>query len=220
MTSTNDMHKRKLHRLTGIVLLLPFVAWASTAIFFLVRPAYEQAYEQLRVRQLPITDVIMMVPDQNWQEMRFFRTVLGDHLIVREDDGWQHLDGYTLDPMPQPNASDLQRLLEDAFTANPQRYGRVIGIDNYTATTDTGVEILINWDSLSLTQTGRDTRWINKIYDIHYLRWTGYRPFDRVFGLFGLFLLMYMTFSGARMAFGLDRKRVTDNTNGCINKEK
>jgi hypothetical protein len=145
------MTKRKLHRLTGILLLLPFVAWASTAVFFLVRPAYEQAYEQLRVRQLPITDVIMMVPDHNWQEMRFFRTVLGDHLIVREEDDWQHLDGYTLDPMPQPEAPDLQRLLEDAFTANPQRYGRVLSIDNNIATTDTGVEIHINWDSLSYT---------------------------------------------------------------------
>jgi hypothetical protein len=37
------MTKRQLHRLTGIILLLPFVAWASTAVFFLVRPAYEQA---------------------------------------------------------------------------------------------------------------------------------------------------------------------------------
>jgi hypothetical protein len=200
------MTKRQLHRLTGIILLLPFVAWASTAVFFLVRPAYEQAYEQLRVNQLPITDIIMMVPDENWQEMRFFRTVLGDHLIVRENGGWQHLDGYTLDPWPQPGADDLRVLLQDAFTANPSRYGRVLSIENNTAKTDTGVDISINWDSLSFIQTGRDTRWINKVYDIHYLRWTGYRPFDRVLGLFGLFLLMYMTFSGARMAFGLDRR--------------
>lgn len=204
------MTKRQLHRLTGIILLLPFVAWASTAVFFLVRPAYEQAYEQLRVNQLPITDIIMMVPDENWQEMRFFRTVLGDHLIVRENGGWQHLDGYTLDPWPKPGADDLRVLLQDAFTANPNRYGRVLSIDNNTATTDTGVNIGINWDSLSFTQTGRDTRLINKVYDIHYLRWTGYRPFDRVFGLFGLFLLMYMTFSGARMAFGLDRRGAAD----------
>jgi hypothetical protein len=201
------MTKRQLHRLTGIILLLPFVAWASTAVFFLVRPAYEQAYEQLLVNQLPITDIIMMVPDENWQEMRFFRTVLGDHLIVRENGGWQHLDGYTLDPWPQPGADDLRVLLQDAFTANPSRYGRVLSIENNTAKTDTGVDISINWDSLSFIQTGRDTRWINKVYDIHYLRWTGYRPFDQVFGLFGLFLLMYMTFSGVRMAFGPNRKR-------------
>jgi hypothetical protein len=201
------MTKRKLHRLTGIILLLPFVAWATTAVFFLVRPAYEQAYEQLRIKQLPITDVIMVAPAENWQEMRYFRTVLGDHLMVRADDRWQHLDANTLDSKPQPGAEQLQLLLEDAFTANPSRYGRVLSIDDNNATTDTGVQIHINWDSLSLTQTGRDTRWINKVYDIHYLRWTGYRPFDQVFGLFGLFLLMYMTFSGARMAFGPNRKR-------------
>jgi hypothetical protein len=102
----------------------------------------------------------------------------------------------------QPNDADLQRLLEAAFSANPIRYGNVLSIDNNTAITDTGVQITINWDSLSLAQSGRDTYWINKVYDIHYLRWTGYRPFDDVFGFFGLFLLMYMTFSGARMAFG------------------
>jgi hypothetical protein len=196
------MNRRKIHRLTGIVLLIPFVAWASTAIFFLVRPAYEQAYEQLRVRQLPVAESLQLTPAAQWEELRFFRTVLGDHLLVRESGRWLHLDAETLLPWQQPIAADLQKLLEDAFRANPARYGRVLSIDDNTAVTDTGVHITFDWDSMSLYQTGRDTYWINKVYDIHYLRWTGYRPFDNVFGLFGLFLLMYMTYSGARMAFG------------------
>lgn len=195
------MNRRKLHRLTGILLLLPFVAWASTAVFFLVRPAYEQAYEQLAVRQLPLTEPYTIVPAAEWGEFRLFRTVLGDHLMVREAKRWQHLHAATREPWPQPDNGSLQRLLEDAFSANPSRYGRIQTIENNTAVTDTGVQITINWDVMSLYQTGRDTYWINKVYDIHYLRWTGYRPFDDVFGLFGLFLLVYMTYSGARMAF-------------------
>lgn len=195
------MNRRKLHRLTGILLLLPFVAWASTAVFFLVRPAYEQAYEQLAVRQLPLSEPYTIVPAAEWEEFRLFRTVLGDHLMVREAKRWQHLNAATLEPWPQPDYGSLQRLLEDAFSANPSRYGHIQTIENNTAVTDTGVQITINWDVMSLYQTGRDTYWINKVYDIHYLRWTGYRPFDDVFGLFGLFLLMYMTYSGARMAF-------------------
>ncbi|MDO8908143.1 MAG: hypothetical protein Q7W55_06555 [Pseudohongiella sp.] len=196
------MNRRRIHRLTGIVLLLPFLAWSSTAVFFLVRPAYDQAYEQLRVRQLPVIGSLTLAPAAEWEEMRVFRTVLGNHLIVREAGRWQHLNADTLIPWAQPDASEMQRLLEDAFNANPTRYGRVLAMENNLALTDTGVQISINWDTMSLYQTGRDTYWINKVYDIHYLRWTGYRPFDNVFGLFGLFLLMYMTFSGARMAFG------------------
>lgn len=196
------MNRRKIHRLTGTLLLLPFIAWSTTALFFLVRPAYEQAYEQLLVRQLPMTATVSLSPAPEWQEMRVFRTVLGDHLLVRADGCWQHLNARTLEPWLEPDDAALTRLLEDAFIANPARYGRVMSQENDLATTDTGVRITINWDTLSLLQSGRDTDWINKIYDIHYLRWTGYRPFDDVFGVFGLMLLMYMTFSGARMAFG------------------
>ena len=196
------MNRRKIHRLTGILLLLHFIAWSTTAVFFLVRPAYEQAYEQLLVRQLPVTAAFSLSPAPEWQEMRVFRTVLGDHLLVRVDGRWQHLNARTQEPWLEPDNATLTPLLVDAFAANPARYGRVISLENDVATTDTGVRITINWDSLSLSQSGRDTDWINKIYDIHYLRWTGYRPFDDVFGVFGLMLLMYMTFSGARMAFG------------------
>lgn len=196
------MNRRKIHRLTGVLLLLPFIAWSTTAVFFLVRPAYEQAYEQLLVRQLPMTEPVALHAAPEWQEMRVFRTVLGDHLLVREDGRWQHLNALTMEPWGLPDDAALTRLLEDAFVANKARYGRVTNLQNNMAVTNTGVRITINWDTLSLSQSGLDTEVINKIYDIHYLRWTGYRPFDDVFGVFGLMLLMYMTFSGARMAFG------------------
>lgn len=196
------MNRRKFHRFTGILLLLPFVAWSTTAVFFLFRPAYEQAYEQLQVRQLPMAESLILLPLPEWQEMRVFRTVLGEHLLVREEGRWQHLNALTKALWPQPDNADLKRLLEDALSANPARYGRVVTLDNNVATTDTGVRITVQWNTLSLSQTGRDTDWINTIYDIHYLRWTGYRPLDDVLGVFGLLLLMYMTYSGARMAFG------------------
>lgn len=193
---------RKTHRLAGILLLLPLVAWSATAIFFLVRPAYNEAYEQLQVRQLPMTHIVQLVPDPSWLEVRFMRTVLGEHLLVRDELGWQHLDSFTLDPMPPPQGDQLRALLEDAFSHNQERYGNIVSINGTEVTTDTGVHISVNWDSLSLRQNGRDTRWIDRVYDIHYLRWTGFEIFDRIFGLFGLFLLMYMSYSGARMAFG------------------
>lgn len=196
------MRPRKIHRLVGILLLLPFVAWASTAIFFLVRPAYTEAYEQLQVRQLPMGNIIQFVPDPAWLEARFSRTVFGEHLLVRDGQGWQHLDSFTLEPRPAPSGDDLRLLINDATGHNRARYGTVASVSGMTAVTDTGVEISVNWDSLSMSQRGPDTRWIDRVYDIHYLRWTGFEVFDRIFGLFGLFLLMYMTYSGARMALG------------------
>jgi len=48
------MKTRKLHKITGLILLLPFIAWSATAVFFLIRPAYEQAYERLAVREYPL----------------------------------------------------------------------------------------------------------------------------------------------------------------------
>jgi len=196
------MRPRKIHRLVGILLLLPFVAWSTTAIFFLVRPAYTEAYEQLQVQQLPMDNIVQFVPDPAWLEARFSRTVLGEHLLVRDAQGWQHLHSFTLDPRPGPTGDELRLLIEDATRHNRERYGTVETVSGMNAVTDTGVEISVDWDSLRMSQRGPDTRWIDRVYDIHYLRWTGFEIFDRIFGLFGLFLLMYMTYSGARMALG------------------
>lgn len=196
------MRPRKIHRLVGIMLLLPFVAWSATAVFFLVRPAYSEAYEQLQVRQLPLENIIQFVPDPSWQEARLSRTVLGEHLLVRDAQGWHHLDSFSLDPRPAPTGDELIRLISDATRHNTERYGTVESLSGMNAVTDTGVEISVNWDSLGMSQRGPDTRRIDWVYDVHYLRWTGFETFDRIFGLFGLFLLMYMTYSGARMALG------------------
>jgi len=144
---------------------------------------------------------------RGWEQVRLFRSVLGRHLIVRENGQWRHLNADTLEPLPYPDQAALTRLLQDAFTMNPQRYGRVTAIDGATAVTDTGVEIAIDWDTLSFDQEGRDSRAIAKVYDIHYLEWTGYYYVDKVLGLSGLFLLIYMTWTGMQMSFGWDKKR-------------
>jgi hypothetical protein len=60
-----------------------------------------------------------------WQTIRVFRTVPGDHL------------------------------LEDAWIANPERYGCVTSLANHLAVADTGVRISDIWDTLSLSQSGR-----------------------------------------------------------------
>jgi hypothetical protein len=193
---------RKVHKIVGLILLLPFISWSLTAVFFLVRPRYEQAYENLAVRQYPMQAQPAFLPGHDWLEYRYFNSILGEHLLVKTGEGWRNLDPDTLLEVPEPGPADLKRLVEDAFAANPQRYGHVAALDPELITTDTGVRITWNWDSMSLDQEGRDTRAIARVYDIHYLEWTGIYWLDKVLGLSGLFLLIYMTWSGMKLAFG------------------
>lgn len=198
---------RELHKIAGIILLLPFLAWSATAVFFLVRPAYEQAYARLEVRQYPLERPLSMAVQPDWLELRYMRSILGEHLLVRRAEGWAQLDPLTLQEQAPPDNDGLRRLVTDAMRSNAVRYGAVSTLDGSHIATDTGVEIDLDWNTLTFSQEGRDTRWIDRVYRIHYLEWTGIAAVDKVVGLFGLFLLMYMTWTGSQLAFGWGRKR-------------
>lgn len=199
------MNRRSLnrrHRWTGIILLLPFLAWSLTGIFFLVRPGYNEAYERVPVRQYSLPQALPIPIQPHWQEVRYLRSILGKHLIVRDQNGWRHLYAETGKAWPLPPEDELKKLLQDAFAFNPDRYGKVISVAGNQATTDTGVELSVHWPTLNISQNGRDSRWIDRIYSIHYLEWTGFYITDRILGLGGLALLIYLTYTGALMAFG------------------
>lgn len=197
---------RRLHRIIGLVLLLPFVAWASTGLIFFTKPGYGAAYDALPVRTYPLGDPIAVTPDPSWREMRYVRTILGVHLIVRTSEGWSQLNPTTRQPLGEPAPADVRRLIADAFVANPARYGQIAGVDGGVATTDTGAVVTLDWKRLSLQQRGRDTDWIDRLYKIHYLQWTGEKTADRIIGLAGLGLLLVLTALGARLAFRRPRR--------------
>jgi hypothetical protein len=192
---------RKLHRLIGIVMLLPFLAWAATGIVFFTKPGYGAAYDALPIRTYPLDGPIAVRPDPGWREVRYLRTILGPHLIARTDKGWVQLNPVTLQPASAPSDEDVKRLLADAFTVNPARYGHIVSIAGGVVTTDTGAEITVDWNGLSLQQRGRDTDRIDRLYRIHYLQWTGQKTVDKVLGLGGLLLLIALTVLGASLAF-------------------
>ena len=209
-----------------MVLLLPFMAWSATGLFFLLRPAYEQAYELLAVKQYPLVSPagetstpigpptqadFDLEPGADWKEFRWLRSVLGLHLLVHRDDGWVQLDPATLDERPWPGDEDLRRLVTDAMSQNPGRYGQIAVFEGRRMTTNTGVDITFDWNTLSYTQQGRDTRGIDQVYRIHYLEWTGIAAIDKVLGVTGLLLLMYMTVTGFRLIFRHDRRRPRAN---------
>jgi hypothetical protein len=131
------------------------------------------------------------------------RTILGDHLIVRTDAGWAQLNPSTYQPRKPPSDDEVKLLVQDAIAANPNpgRYGGVAGISGDKIKTITGVEIALNWDTLSFQQRGKDTDRIDLLYKIHYLQWTGVKSVDRVLGLLGIGLVIVLTTLGAWLAF-------------------
>ena len=181
-------------------MLLPLVGWAVTGAVFFVKPGYAGAYEALAVRTYPLDDNLP-VRVQAWREARLVKTILGTHLLARTDAGWRHLDPATLRIAPLPPQEKLRLLYEDAFTANPDRYGHVATQTEATARTTTGVEVTLDWNRLSLQQRGRDTDRIDALYRIHYLQWTGQKILDRILGVIGLLLIVTLTYLGARLAF-------------------
>jgi hypothetical protein len=190
---------RRFHRAIGWVLVLPFFAWSLTGIFFLIRPAYQDAYAPLLIKSYPQEQMIQLPVMDSWLEYRYLESILGPHLLVRSSSGWHHLNTVSTKDYPVPNRIELRALVNDAMDSNRARYGQIIGGSGLNFLTDTGAQITVNWNTLSLSQKGRDTYWINQVYDIHYLRWTGIAWVDEILGLAGLLLLILMTVTGIRM---------------------
>ena len=193
------MWMRRYHRLFAYVLLLPFIVWSLTALFFLFRPAYQQAYAPLLVATQPNEQVQLLRPESDWLEYRVLHTELGGHLLVRKQQGWEHrrIDNAALWPLPP--REQQRRLVSAAMAADPRRYGELLDSEGEQFETSTGVLISLDWNTLSLRQNGPDTRWIDWVYNLHYLRWTGVGPLDDLVGALGLLLLILMTATGGTL---------------------
>ena len=193
------MKSRKIHKIIGLILVLPMIGWTLTGIIFFIKPGYGEAYEQLKLKTYPLEKSILVTSSMNWEEAKLINTVLGHHLIVKTEGKVKHLDPVSLKPKETPSNNQYELLLADAFSYNKERYGEVSRIDGNTAHTTTGVEVNLNWQSLSLSQKGQDTHLINLLYKIHYLQWTPLKGFNQFLGILGLLLLATLTAFGIRI---------------------
>lgn len=192
---------RTFHKTLGLVMLLPFIAWAITGIFFYFKPGYQEAYQALPLKLYPLTKSITLPKQHNWLEIKQFRTILGDHLLVKNTDGWQQLNPINLSPITTISQQQVNRLINDAIESNRDRYGEIATTNTFEITTTSDVRITLNWPQLSLRQQGKDTDLINTIYDIHYLRWTGIKALDQVLGVVGLLLVVVLAAIGTYLTF-------------------
>lgn len=193
------MRTRKYHKLFGMLLILPMLGWVLTGAVFMLKPGYGDAYAPLSVKLYPIQSPLMITPSAGWLEARLVRTVLGRHLLVSSKESSMHLRPDTLTDYSPPSDADSMRLIDDATSYNRNRYGQVERISNGIAITSTGVEIELNWQTLSLQQTGSDTRLINQLYKVHYLQWTPSELVNKLLAVLGLGLLFSLTLLGIRL---------------------
>jgi len=192
---------RKLHRIAGVVLLLPLIGWAVTGAVFFLKPGYSGAYETLAVKSYPVETEIKLSPDPEWLEARFIRTILGEHMLARTSRGWLHYDPRTLKLRSEPSIDEIRELVSDAISSNPARYGKIIRVEGSNVVTDTGIHIDLDWSRLALSQRGGDTDRIDALYKIHYLQWTGMKSVDQVLGALGILLVVLLSALGASLFF-------------------
>lgn len=190
---------RRIHRCIGWCLILPFLVWALTGLVFFIKPGYQAAFSYLSVKTYPVRQVIQINPQPQWQEIKLLHTVLGLHLLVKDSDGWHQLKPDDLTLRPEPSKTELALLIQDAMQVDAERYGKQLQPTERGFITETGVQIQLDWQSLTLSQQGKDTEFINNLYKAHYLQWTGKKTLDQVLGVVGLLALMLTTVVGFRL---------------------
>jgi hypothetical protein len=193
------MISRKIHRLIGLILVLPMLGWTITGIIFFIKPGYKGAYEQLELKTYPFDRQLILTPTSKWEEVRLMKTILGYHLLVKNNGQVEHLDPISLEVKSIPTSSQYKALIDDVISSNKERYGEVVSVDGTNALTSTGIDIKLDWSSLRLSQKGNDTKLINLLYKVHYLQWSPFNGVNQFIGIVGLLLLMTLTTFGVRL---------------------
>lgn len=189
------MYIKRLHKILGLVMLVPLLLWAITGFIFLTKPGYGDAYKQLQPKLYPINQTIN-INASAWTEVKIYRTVLGEHLLVNDQGEWRHLRHTDLHEQAFPSEQKISLLINDAISKNKDRYGNIHRIEGQKIYTDTGVVITLDWPTLSLKQEGKDTRLINMLYKIHYLQWLDSPSLNQLLGFTGLALLILLSAMG------------------------
>lgn len=183
-------------------MLLPMIGWALTGLVFFIKPGYEGAYEILQLKTYPLASGFVVPANESWEEAKLQKSVLGIHLLVKSNGQSKNIDPVTHELVPLPEEQALTTLFEDTISQNPERYGFVDSIEDSGALTSTGIKIELDWNTLTFTQKGFDRSLIGAMYKIHYLQWTPWPLLNQVLGVFGLFLLMALTFFGLKTYIG------------------
>lgn len=194
----------KLHAYLGLALVLPLFVWAVTGLIFVIKPGYDQAYEQLSLARGPLVGGINIQAQPDWHRLQLMQSAIGRHLLVTTaNDVPVHLNADNLEPFPPPDSQQLEQLFRAATGHNRERYGDMTDSmqiqEAIRIHTTTDVELELHWPTLHLQQIGADTRFIDRLYRLHYLQWSPSPILNGAAVLLALLALLVMCAVGLRM---------------------
>ena len=64
------MKSRNIHKVIGLILVLPMIGWTFTGLIFFLKPGYEGAYEQLALKTYPLEKSFSIPSSKQWVEAR------------------------------------------------------------------------------------------------------------------------------------------------------
>ena len=213
---------RRVHRIAGVALAVPFLVWTASGLLFLVKPGWSGAYEMLDAfRDAPV-DASAVLPVR-----AVVRGVAAPERLLRADLGATALgpiyriraraeDGSSIDALVDAHSGavlsplameDAKRIAIDAASRarHPERYGAVASSEEDGGSArfrfGGGAVVTVGRDDLSVRQTGRDTGRIDALYRAHYLQWTGIPAVDRTFAVIAIGATWLLTAVGLRLFF-------------------
>ena len=198
------MRVRSVHQVLGLWLAVPFLVWTATGLLFLVKPGWRGAYEQLQAfqetgidseRLAPLPAAVAAAQETLDTPAELHRVELGAtaigplyRLFFTSPAGPTTVvvDGHSGAVRSPLLEEEAVALAADAAgrAAASSRYGAVVASrgegEKVEVTFAGGAVVALDRGNLAVTQRGSDTAWIDALYRLHYLRWTGFSRFDQI----------------------------------------
>jgi|GEM_PF-499386 len=218
---------RAAHRLAGLVLVVPLVLWIGTGLLFHVKPGWDEAYESLAAPPpgpLPWERVVFSPAAVKARGLLDPGPVaLAPHpsgLVAwfgLRDGRPAAVDGTSGEPIPPASGSAARAIALAAISASrhAESYGTIVsaepashrsaltGVENPALRfrTSGGKNVLVDRVTGEVSQTGNLNGWIDRLYRIHYLQWTPWKPANVALVLAASFLALVLAASGLRLLF-------------------
>lgn len=201
---------RRAHRILGLLLLLPLLVWTGTGLIFLNQPGWAGAYESLQpfderlVNAATLREPGELVLGGGWSRWELGSTALGPLYRLSGEGGAALVDAETGALLSPLSEEALAVIATDAAgrAEAKARYGRIERIEmserEGLVHFEGGAQVRVGRYDLSLSQRGSDTVWIDRLYEAHYLRWTGVGWIDRILGPLALIAVWLLGFTGVR----------------------
>ena len=224
---------RAVHRVAGLLLLLPLLLWIATGLLFHVKPGWDEAYEALATPPpgpLPWERVVFSPAALKARGLLDAGpVVLAPHptgLVAyfgRRGGLPAAADGTSGDPVPQADEETARTYAVAAIDASrhARSYGTIVSAERtshrspltgaedpaFLFRTSGGKRVVVDRVTGEVTQDGTLNERIDLLYRVHYLKWTPWQPVNAALVLAASFLVLLLATTGLRLALAPPSRR-------------